>query len=305
MKAPADGWDREEREAIDALHEELAALQARHQNDPGLDLLRAGHHDALPPDLQGPVAHRLANDPWARALVGGLDAAEPPFDTADQDRLRARIERDARRGEPSVRRWAWFHPALAGAAFVVVAVAGWLVLRNSPLPPPVAPVPVDQTVASAPVPAPPAFQVPLDKPEVTISLAAMTWRGAGDNPLLTDLKVALDAFREGDYARADREFAALEPRYPGAVEVFFYGGVSRLFVNDPPRALSALTRAGELGDASFAPNVAWYRAIAEERTGNLPQARGRLAELCRGNSGRAAQACDAVKHIDARTPNTR
>jgi hypothetical protein len=305
MKTPADGWDREERDAIDALREELEALQARHHNDPGIDLLRAGHHDALPPDLQRRVADRLTNDPWARALVEGLDEAEPSFDMADQDRLLARIERDARRSEPSVRRWAWFRPALASAAVVAVVVSGWLVLRNSPEAPPVAPVPVEQTVASAP--APPAYRVPLDAPEITISLAAMTWRGAGDNPLLADLKVALDAFREGDYARADREFAALEPRYPDAIEVFFYGGVARLFVNDPQRAASALTRAGELADASFAPNVEWYRAIAEERTGNLAQARTRLDALCRGGSRRAEQACDAVRQIDAtsRTPDTR
>ena len=83
------------------------------------------------------------------------------------------------------------------------------------------------------------------------------------------------------------------------MEVFFYGGVSRLFVNDPQRAIAALTRAADLADTTFAPRTAWYLAIAEERAGHLSRARARLDELCRGTSDRAAQACAAVKRIDA------
>jgi hypothetical protein len=139
----------------------------------------------------------------------------------------------------------------------------------------------------------------------------LTWRGGGsggsgsgrsggsDNQLLADLKGPLDAFRNGDYARADRAFSALESRYPSAVEVFFYGGVSRLFVNDPARAITALTKAADLADTTFAPRAAWYLAIAEERAGQRPRARARLDELCRGTSNRAAPACAAVTRIDA------
>ena len=123
--------------------------------------------------------------------------------------------------------------------------------------------------------------------------------GGSDNQLLADLKGPLDGFRNNDYARADRAFAALESRYPNAVEVFFYGGVSRLFVNDPQRAIAALTRAAALADTTFAPRTAWYLAIAEERAGHLSRARARLDELCRGTSDRAAPACAAVTRIDA------
>jgi hypothetical protein len=298
MKVPADGWDREEREALGALREPLAALQARHQNDPDIDLLRAAHHDVLPPDLQTDVAHRLTHDPWARALVEGLDGAEPTFDTSDQDRLLARIQRDTKRQDVPGTRWAWLRTAFAGAVLVAVAAIGWIAYRgSSPPPSTVAPVP-EQTVASTPTK--PAFQLPLDKPEVTLSLAALTWRGGGaSNPFLKDLKGPLDAFREEEYAAADRGFTALEPRYPEAVEVFFYGGVSRLFLNEPARALISLTKASELADATFAPQVSWYRAIAAERTSDTAAARRLLEALCGGSSERAAAACEAIKRIDA------
>lgn len=308
MKAPADGWDREEREGIDEIRDELEVLRSRHQHDPDVNLLRAGHHDALPPDLQSGVERRLAHDPWSRALVEGLDAAEPAqLDGAAQDRLLARIRREARRGAATTAHRSWLKPALASAALVAVAAAAWIASRGPSATPQVPPPAPERTIATTATP--PALTLPLDQPEVTLSLAALTWRGAGgaDNAYLRDLKPALDAFREGDHARADRNFAALESQYPAAVEVFFYGGVSRLFTGDAPRALAALTRAGELADAAFAPRVAWYRAIAEGRAGNLPQARAQLEALCRGNRERAAQACELVKQIDAvaPTPKTR
>ena len=48
MKPPRDGWDADEREALQDVEEELDALRTRHDHDPPLDLLRAGHQDALP-----------------------------------------------------------------------------------------------------------------------------------------------------------------------------------------------------------------------------------------------------------------
>ena len=191
---------------------------------------------------------------------------------------------------------------------MAVAAAAWIAFRGPTLAPGDRPIPREHPPAetsSAAVTTPPAWQVPLDKPDVTLSLAALTWRGGGrsgsgsDNQLLADLKGPLDSFRNNDYARADRAFAALESRYPNAVEVFFYGGVSRLFVNDPQRAIAALTRAAALADTTFAPRTAWYLAIAEERAGHLSRARARLDELCRGTSDRAAPACAAVTRIDA------
>jgi hypothetical protein len=110
----------------------------------------------------------------------------------------------------------------------------------------------------------------------------------------------VDAYRKNDYAAADREFGALELRYPEAVEVFFFGGVSRLFVNDPERAIVAFQKAEEIGDAIFAPHVAWYRAVAEERAGHRSEARAQLDKVCRGASDRATRACEALKEMGGR-----
>jgi predicted Zn-dependent protease len=316
MKAPADGWDAEERDAIDELRDELETLRARHRDDPGIALLRAARHEVLPPGLQQAAHDLLLNDAWSRTLVDGLDDAEPSLDKQAEDRLLARVRRDGQLAQqdhwPGRQRWTWYRPALATAAVVAIAAAAWFAFRGPTSAPGEPPIPRAQppTEASrAAATTPPAWRVPLDKPDVTLSLAALTWRGGDSdsgsggrrsaNQLLADLKDPLDSFRNNDYARADRAFAALESRYPNAVEVFFYGGVSRLFVNDPQRAITALTRAATLADTTFAPRAAWYLAIAEERTGDLSRARARLDGLCRGSSDRAAQACAAVTRIDA------
>jgi hypothetical protein len=223
-------------------------------------------------------------------------ASEPLLTRADQDRLLARISRAAPAATPGGQR-VWLRPALAAAAALVLAAGAWYFARVVPPAPAAAVVQPEPPVASTGTPR--VFQLPLDKPDIVLSLSALTWRGGGaDNQLLADLKAPLDAFREDNYTLADRGFTALESRYPEAVEVFFYAGVARLFVNDPQGALAALTRASELADATLMPAVAWYRAIAEQRTGKAAEARARLDELCRGGSGRAAAACAAVKQLD-------
>ena len=223
--------------------------------------------------------------------------AEAPFDQSDEDRLLARIRRDAGRDRsaPSAG-WSWLRPAVAIVTVLAVGSAAWVVLRQTPAPTPVIAPRPEPPIAAAP--ATPAFQLPLDKPDVTLSLAAMTWRGSrGDNQLLADLKAPLDAFRAGDYPAADREFSSLEARYPDAVEVFFYGGVSRLFLDQPDRALAALTRAGDLADATLIDRVNWYRAVAEHRAGGVAEARRRLETLCRNGRNYAVQACRAVEQM--------
>ncbi len=190
MKAPADGWDGEERDAIDELRDELETLQARHRDDPEIALLRAARHAVLPPDVQQAADDRLVNDAWSRALVDGLDAVEPSLDKHAEDQLLARIRRD---GQPAQkdqqkdhqsgrRRWTWLRPALASAALVAVAAAAWIAFRGPTLAPVDRPIPREHPPAetsSAAVTTPPAWQVPLDKPDVTLSLAALTWRGSG------------------------------------------------------------------------------------------------------------------------------
>jgi hypothetical protein len=307
VKEPTDGWDQDERDALNDLRDELDAVRAHHPHTPPIDLLRAARLDALPPEVQSAAAHRLSSDAWSRALVDGLDDVDAVITSAeDRERLLARIRKDTGRPADRAASRRWFQPAVAAAALVALAAGTWAIWPGSQQPPAPLPSKPEQTVAvttQAPV-----FELPLDKPEITLSLASLTWRGEGkENRLLTDLKPALDAFRQGDYSKADAEFAALEARYPKAVEVFFYGGVARLFSNDAQRAAAALTRAAAVADDTFAPQVDWYRAVADQRAGNLPATRTRLESLCRGATARAAQACDALKKLSppAGSPDAR
>jgi hypothetical protein len=176
----------------------------------------------------------------------------------------------------------------------VIAVA--VVQRSrEPAVAPIASVTTETPGAVSP-PAVVHFQLPLDKPAVKISPRAVTYRGdVGSDGFLSQLKPPLDGYRQGDYQGADREFSILATRYPQSVEVFFYQGISRLFLNDFAGADAALAAADRLADASFSADVSWYRAVVDERLGRLADARSRLRALCdRGNHARQAAACDAA-----------
>ena len=296
MKTPSSDWDREERDALQPLEEELRALRTRHASDPPLDRLRAAGVDALPPDLQAATAEHLVESRWSQALVDGANAGSGDLSADDEARLLERIRRDRRSGRArrAFRPLVW-SSLLAAAAAAVIAVV--MVERSRPAPVgPVSGVPLDAAPPPSAQPAVTRFQLSLDKPDVKLSPRALTYRGLADGAdFASQLKPALDAYREGDYARADREFTALAPRYPQAVEVFFYQGIARLFLNDVAGADVSLSAADRLADESFATDVAWYRAVVDERLGRLADARARLASLCaQGNQPRQRSACEAA-----------
>ena len=227
MKPPADGWDREEQEALAPFQQELDAIRARHA-----------------------------------------------LSEHDKARLLRRIQQEAgqspARARPCCRFWT--RPWLLAAASVVIVAGALFLLRGLPGPSVSEPPAPERTVAVATPPPAPVYLLALDKPDLKVSPAALTYRSAAaENPLLADLKRAFDAFRADDYATADREFAALAPRYPKSVEVFFYQGISRLFLADAPGAIASLTTAGKIADSAFAWDIEWYRA---SRGGTRRQSRG-------------------------------
>lgn len=313
MSQPRD-WDAEEREALDGLDGELAEIRRRHQDDPSLEMLRAADADALPPEIKARVTRHLQDSAWSRAVVDGLreTGADDHLDAASEDRLFERISRKTQATPsraPSRRRWA---PAVAigGLALAATLLIAVVVPRSGPdtaVPPEgaSASIGVKPIVESAPATRTDPPRIAFAKPEVKLSPSALAWRGdAAANPFVRDLAPAIDAYRAGDYPRAVAAFDRLSAVYPGSIEVSFYLGVSRMLAGDDAGAIAPLEAAARLDNQTFADDVAWYLAIAQQRSGH-PNARARLAELCRGQSAHASSACAAVAQLDAASPAPR
>jgi hypothetical protein len=297
MTTPADGWDRDEREALAPIEAELAETRARHAAEPPLDLLRAARADALPADLQARVAAHLDESAWSRALVDGAGAVQHDLDAASADRLLARITQSTDDKPAWFTRARVWLPVAATAAAIVVVMTVWS-SRRAPAPPAaVAGAPVTPAATMARI-EPPPFQLPLDKPDVKLSTGALTWRAPSGSTLVNDLAPALDAYRQSDYARAADTLARVERRYPASIEAPFYRGISLLFLNEPADAIAELQKAEKLNDAAFAPDIAWYLAVAEERAGNAAASRTHLEALCHTSTARTLAACEAVKKLD-------
>ena len=301
MSAKFDDWDRDEQDALNDVREELDALRARHANDPPVDLLRAARGHALPEYLQSDADRRLAENAWSRTLVEGLDAEAASLSREDEDRLLARIEKTAALSERQPARRTWLRwPIAAAAAAAALVATTWIAWRVSDPQP--APQGTERHVAVATPPAASPFQLPLDKPDVKLSVTALTWRGArgqAENDFVADLKPAIEAYRRGDYEVAEREFSRLLTRYPTSIEILFYQGVTRLFMNDSKGAIERLAQAEAVADQTFAADVAWYRAVADLRAGNAAAAGERLARLCATSSERADASCAALKKLEA------
>ena len=291
MKVPPDGWDDDERDIPDDLARELSKMGGA----PALpiEVLRAAGTGVLPDDLEQAAQAYLSKDPRARALVDELNETAS-LDPHGEARLYARISQQTRSVSRTASRWRW----QAAAAIGAIAIAGslWLVMtRDRGGVPTVA---ITQSPQAPSVNQPPTvakpetFLLPLERPEVRVSLRALTWRGSERaNPVLAALKPALDAFRGGDYQLADREFSTIDARYPGLIEVALYQGISRLFIGDVTGATASLHAAEKIGDEAFKNDVAWYLAIADERSGNLIGARARLTTLCPDGKRGDQRAC--------------
>ena len=301
MSTDRHDWDREERQSLDGLEDQIDAMRRRHLGSPPLELLRAARADALPEDLQTSVSEHLAASAMSRTLADGLGDDAPALSDDEQERLFARIMKDARKEAAPASVWGWLRPALVGTGIVAVASLVWIVSKGTEVGERLAP-PETQVVVALP-PAVPPFVLPFDKPAVRLGMGALTWRGSSPstsddgNQLLADLKPGLDAYRANDYATANRQLTALVSRYPGTIEILFYQGVSRLFLNDNAGAIAAFDAADAVGDRTFASDVAWYRAVAEQRSGNDAQARAQLNAICNTHGSDAGRACTALEQL--------
>ena len=162
--------------------------------------------------------------------------------------------------------------ALAAAAVLVTAVV--LRMRAPQLPASIATTPGAATT-STPAAAP-SFVLTLDKPDVKLTATALVRRSTGrDARFVDDVAPALNAYRAGDYQTAAAAFVRVQTQYPDAVEIPFYLGVTRLFLDDAAGAVSSLEAARRVADGTFSADVSWYLAVAQERAGNNDQRRAR------------------------------
>lgn len=306
MSRPGDDWDAEERETFEGLEAELEEIRRRHQADPSLAMLRAADHDALPPELQARVDRHLKESAWSRAIVEGLrDAgADVRLDAESEERLRQRISRAiaAERlgaGRPWTSKFFIGGLALAATAFVALVVP---LLRTASMAqrdaaPQTAAAPVASVTAT---PAPPV-QIGYDKPPIKLSSSALTWRGSATaKPFVEVLAPAFDAYRAGRYPEAVAEFDRLSVLYPDSIDVLFYQGVSRMLAGRDAAAVAPLEAAARVRSVTFDDDVAWFLAVARQRSGD-PVARAAIASICQGHGSHAATACAAAKQLDSST----
>lgn len=293
MTAPRDGWDADERKALAGLEAEFDELRSRHRGDPAFELLRAADAGVLPESMQEPLAGHLQRSAWSRALVDGANGDEPALDDVSARALLTRMNRSTK--PPAVRfprLPSWFS-ALAAAAVLVVVVG---LLREGD--PGVEPASQPPRPTVPPVAERPGVTLALERPDVKLTTRAMVLRSdARDARFVDDIAPALDAYRAGDYARAESQFAALRARYPKAIEPPFYRGIAHLFLNDAAAAIQSLQAAQRLDDGTFAAEIRWYLAVAYQRVGDMARANAELEQLCREKSPYAERACDAAGRL--------
>ena len=292
-----DDWTEDEERIVAPVEPDLDAVRARHRHDPPLPVLRAADAASLPDPLQDEIAGRIERSRWHRALVDGIADTEPGLDREKEDHLLARIHAQTAQGASArVLRFprAW-RPILALAAAAVLVTA--VVLRLRAPERPAGTLPPAMTGAAPARPGAPAlvYALTLDKPEVKLTASALVRRSTGrEAKFVDDVAPALNAYRAGDYRTAAEAFVRVQPQYPAAVEIPFYLGVTRLFLDDAPGAVSSLEAARRVADQTFADDVRWYLAIARERAGDRSAARAELEALCSGQSAYSARACAAA-----------
>src|SRR5262245_52063204 len=240
-------WTEDEERLVAPVEQDLEAVRARHRDDPAVRVLRAADAGALPEPLQDEIAAELKESRWHRVLIDGVADAETGLDQGAEDRLLARIHEEAALGAaaPVLRfRRAWRPVFFFAAAAIIVAAV--VVRMRAPLQPAGSP-------GVSPVPAStPSFVLTLDKPDVKLTASALVRRSTGrEAKFVDDLAPALNAFRAGDYQTAAAAFVRVQAQYPDAVEIPFYLGVTRLFLDDATGAVSSLETARGVADETF------------------------------------------------------
>ncbi|MCC6367720.1 MAG: hypothetical protein IT165_29710 [Bryobacterales bacterium] len=281
--------ERHDREFPD-LPDELAAtvrgLRNRAQGCPRPALLQAAHGGVLPAELAEPVLRHAETCLTCQTLVESIHALDAePIEPGMQQRIRERIERE-RSG--SRRRFLWFWP-VAAAAGVLIVLAVSVMLRGRP--PAAATRPTAQESKPAPV-------LAWEKAPIVLPPAALlVWRGKDDSGMWKELQTALLRYQSDDFHGAAELLEPLARKYPSLAEAQFYLGVCRLAGNANEGAAGSLEAARKFAQPPLADYVAWYLAMAYERTGRIREARQLLEVQCGHGGELGARACRGAQSL--------
>ncbi|MEZ5365801.1 MAG: hypothetical protein R2748_26590 [Bryobacterales bacterium] len=260
---------------------------------PEPDVLLACGEGVLPEALEREAQEHLAECALCRQLIE--DLRSPAFAEPTLEEL-TRMERTVFSAKRKPLTWT-IVGAIAAAVLVATLASLWMQQPGS--------APKNETIATALKPAllpkqppEPKLRLPLEPAPLRLPLAAAAvFRGrAAEHPGL-DLEAlgeALAPYRAGDYADAEDRLRNLAERFPAAVEPHFYLGVSELFAGDPQAATSDLEAARRIGGEALDDEIAWYLAIARERSGSWQDAAKLLEGLCDAEGLRQKQACEAL-----------
>lgn len=254
---------------------DLAAI--RITGCPDAALLTAAASGALPGDLAARVSAHLDRCGICRQLQSDLLAIDTEMDELEGARIRRRIR--AGRRMPVWR-------AAAIAASVVIAVSGGLLATRAF---DAGPLPSAPAIARASVRPPSVRILTASKLEPRLDASLLTWRGSQDD-FMVALATALKPYTENDFKTASAALERLSERYPGRPEPPLYLGICRLLMDRPVDADKALRRAASIPGAHV-EDARWYLAVATYQNGRRSESRQLLADLCRANGPRGAEAC--------------
>lgn len=291
MTAPHD-IEPFEREWLTGAKDAVDRVRASRAGCPPLRLVSAARAGALPDDEQRVVMAHLSTCTSCSRLEHDLAelASEQGVTDLDTQRIWSRVQREVEQPASERRAFrlaAWWPLLVPVAAALVVTVALWPAGGGGPQEWATAttgtdaPRPAQPPLSSAPM-ATGAGAIVVEKPDVKLSMGALTWRGDSETrqQFLTDLAPALNAYRADRYEEAISRLVPLEARYPKAPEVAFFLGVSRLLAGREAAAVDSLRRAVDLRDDVFTDDAAWYLAVALQRAGRSADAQKRFSAIC-------------------------